>query len=44
MGHYQSWWKARIQTLDSLLPLGFLKDKTVLDIGSGFGTFASFLH
>ena len=43
MGHYQSWWKTRIDTLDHILVPDFFKGKTIYDIGSGFGTFAGYL-
>jgi len=41
MGHYHSWWKARLETLDKYVSF---KGKTVLDIGSGFGSFAACMH
>ncbi len=44
MGHYQSWWKARIDTFDRILVPDFFRQKRVLDMGAGFGTFSKFLQ
>lgn len=43
-GHYNSWWRCRREVLIKLLVSEFFKGKTVLDIGSGNGTFANTLH
>jgi hypothetical protein len=42
-GHYLSWWKSRMNTLKSILTPGFFSEKSILDMGSGFGTFANML-
>jgi len=43
-GHYNVWWKSRFETLQRYLVKDFFKNKTVLDLGSGFGTFAHMIH
>ncbi len=43
-GHYTSWWKNRFDTLEKILVPNFFRDKTVLDIGSGYGNFAQMIH
>lgn len=43
-GHYNVWWKCRLDTLLRILVEDFFQNKKVLDLGSGFGTFANMLH